>query len=193
MSSTRGAWDGSEIDEEHINVHRYHGKLPPDELVAVRVPGAQNSTAPRDGEVVVFAEHFARGLGLPTSRFCSRFLTHYGMQLHHLSPNVVLQLAAFITLCEGFLGIEPCLDLWRRLFFFKQSSVTNKATDEKQMSPCGVALVYHFSGSGFPHLPVHDSMKNWQRGFFYVKNINSVNDHINMSAFFDALPIEKLN
>jgi hypothetical protein len=31
----------------------------------------------------------------------------YGVQLHHLTPNSLLHIACFITLCESFLGIEP--------------------------------------------------------------------------------------
>ncbi|KAE8809977.1 hypothetical protein D1007_13296 [Hordeum vulgare] len=82
--------------------------------------------------------------------FFSSFLMNYGHEPHHLAPNIVLQLSAFVTLCEGFLGIETLLDLWHRLFFFKQPLVTDKGTDEKWMTPCGSALVYHCSRSDFP-------------------------------------------
>ncbi|KAE8801059.1 retrotransposon ty3-gypsy subclass [Hordeum vulgare] len=76
-------------------------------MVAGRVLMVESSSAPQDGEVVVFAEHFARGIGLPTSHFFFCFLTHYGLQPHHLAANAALQLVAFVTLCEGFLVIEP--------------------------------------------------------------------------------------
>jgi hypothetical protein len=37
-----------------------------------------------------------------------RGLLHfYGIQMHHLTPNGVLHIACFITLCEGFLGTRP--------------------------------------------------------------------------------------
>ncbi|KAE8814494.1 hypothetical protein D1007_08005 [Hordeum vulgare] len=111
MSSTRGAWDGSDIDEEHIDILRHRRKLPLTSLVAARVPGAENSPNPRGGEVVVFAEHFAQGLGLPASRFFAHFLMYYHMQPLHLAHDTVLQLSAFVTLREAFLGIESRLDL----------------------------------------------------------------------------------
>ncbi|KAE8819652.1 hypothetical protein D1007_02301 [Hordeum vulgare] len=79
MYMTRGAWDGSNVDEEHIKFLRYRRKLPSAEFVAARVPGAENSPAPQAGEVVVFAEHFARWFGLPASDFFFRFLTHFGL------------------------------------------------------------------------------------------------------------------
>ncbi|KAE8816140.1 retrotransposon protein [Hordeum vulgare] len=105
--------------------------------------------APQVSEVVVFTEHFTRGLGLPTSIFFRRFLMHFGLQPHHLSANIVLQLAAFIALCEGYLGIEPHLDLWRRLFYFKELTVVNETTNVKEMTACGAALVYHRTGASF--------------------------------------------
>lgn len=98
--------------------------------MAARVPGAEAAPTPEKGEVVVFEEHFYRGFGLPASNF-SRFLTSFGLQPHHLAPNAVLQLAAFVVLCEGFIGIEPRLDLWRKLFSFKQQSV---ATDKSALA-----------------------------------------------------------
>ncbi|KAE8799745.1 hypothetical protein D1007_24836 [Hordeum vulgare] len=110
MSSTRGASDGSDIDEEHINVLRHRRKLPPAELVSAWVHGAENSRAPWDGEVVVLVEHFARGLGLLPSRFFASFFIHYGLPPHHLAPNTVLLLSPFVTLYEGFIGIGRHLD-----------------------------------------------------------------------------------
>ncbi|KAE8798023.1 gypsy-type retrotransposon rire2 protein [Hordeum vulgare] len=97
--------------------------LPPASLVAMRIRGAETAPTPQEGEVVVFDEYFYRGFGLPASNFFANFLTFFGLQLHHLAPNAILQLASFVVLCEGFLGIEPRLDLWQSLFFFKKQSI----------------------------------------------------------------------
>jgi hypothetical protein len=35
------------------------------------------------------------------------------VQLHQLTPNSILHIACFVTLCESFLGIEPHFLLWR--------------------------------------------------------------------------------
>ncbi|KAE8809453.1 hypothetical protein D1007_13973 [Hordeum vulgare] len=157
--------------------------LPPVELVAACIPGGEGSPAPQAGEVVVFPEHFACGFGLPASDFFFGFLEHFDMQLHHLEANTVLQLAAYVTLCEGFLGIEPRLDLWRRLFFFKQQSVPDGTAGSKRMTDCGAALIHHRTASGFPKLPLQDSVKKWQKGFFYVNNVDPKNDCINLLPF----------
>lgn len=53
----------------------------------------------------MFDEQFYRGFGLPASTFFNNFRTFFGLQPLHLAPNVVLQLASFVFLCEGFLRI----------------------------------------------------------------------------------------
>ncbi|KAE8799687.1 hypothetical protein D1007_24935 [Hordeum vulgare] len=197
-SSLQGAWLGSEIYQGHIDAIRHHRLLPPASQVLVRIPGAETALTPAVGEVVVFNEHFYRGFGLPASSFFSEWLHFFGLQPHHLAPNAILQLSAFVVLCEGFLGIEPRLDLWRSLFFFKQQSIAmEKAEVEKlagprPMTPCGAALVQHRSKSGFPQLPLQESIKQWQRGFFYVKSADPAEDALNMPSF-NINPPTKLN
>ncbi|KAE8768458.1 hypothetical protein D1007_60069 [Hordeum vulgare] len=121
-TSSQGAWLGSEICEGRIEALRHHRTLPPTSQVLVRIPGAETTPTPEEG-IVVFDEHFYRGFGLPASPFFSDWLNFFGLQPHHLAPDAILQLSAFVILCEGFLGIEPRLDLWRSLFFFKQQSI----------------------------------------------------------------------
>ncbi|KAE8791386.1 hypothetical protein D1007_34216 [Hordeum vulgare] len=106
-----GASFGSDISAEHIDALHHPRMLPPVSLVAVRIPGAENAPTPQEGEVVVFDEQFDRGFELPASTFFFNFLTFFGLQPHHLAPNAILQLALFVVLCEGFLGIEPRLGL----------------------------------------------------------------------------------
>jgi hypothetical protein len=37
----------------------------------------------------------------------------YAVQLHELTPNSLLHVAYFITLCEAFLGVDPHSGLWK--------------------------------------------------------------------------------
>ncbi|KAE8786681.1 hypothetical protein D1007_39504 [Hordeum vulgare] len=173
--------------------------LPPACLVTVRIPDAETTLTPREGEIVVFEEHFYKGFGLSASTFFSNWLIFFGLQPHHLAPNAILQMYAFVVLCEGFLGIEPRRDLWQTLFFFKQQSKKmGKAELEKldgprPMTPCGAALVHHRSKSGFPQMPLQESIKQWRKGFFYVKNVSPAHDALNMPPFNINPPMEKLN
>ena len=112
-----GVWDGSEVDDDHIELLRKTRRLPGANLVRARaVPAREISQAPEEGERVIFRLHLMRGLGLPASGFFHSFLEFHGLQPHHLTPNTVVLLAAFATLCEGFLGVLPTIELWGEFF-----------------------------------------------------------------------------
>ncbi|KAE8793783.1 hypothetical protein D1007_31526 [Hordeum vulgare] len=197
-ASSQGAWLGSKIYEGHIEALRHHRLLPPTSQVLVRIPGAETAPTPVVREVVVFNEYFYWGFGLPTSTFFSEWLRFFGLEPHHLALNAILQLSAFVILCECFVGIEPRVDLWRILFFFKQQSIAmEKSEVEKLARPlpvtsCGAALVHHRSKSGFPQMPLQESINQWQRGFFYVKNADPAQDTLNVPPF-NIDPPTKLN
>ena len=53
----------------------------------------------------MLAHQFLRGL-----------MDYYQVELQHLTANGIQHIAAFVALCEGFLGIDPHFDLWRYLF-----------------------------------------------------------------------------
>ncbi|KAE8805151.1 hypothetical protein D1007_18790 [Hordeum vulgare] len=161
-ASSQEAWLGSDVGEEHIEALRHHRLLPPASQVLVRLPGAETAPTPVVGEVVVFTEHSHRGFGLPASAFFSEWVRFFGLQPHHLAPNAILQLSAFVILCEGFVGIEPRVDQWCSLFFFKQQSIAMEKSEE--------------------------SIKQWQKGFFYVKNADPAQDALNMPPFNIDLP-----
>jgi hypothetical protein len=57
--------------------------------------------------VVSFIAFHERGLEMPPSQFMQAILHYYGVELHHLAPNSVSQVAIFLTVCEGYLGMEP--------------------------------------------------------------------------------------
>ncbi|KAE8802513.1 hypothetical protein D1007_21697 [Hordeum vulgare] len=197
QASSQGAWLGNDVDEGHIDALRHHRLLPPASQVSVHLPSSETAPAPAAGEVVVFVEHFYRGFGLPASSFFAEWPQFFSLQPHHLAPNAILQLVAFVVLCEGFVGIEPRVDLWRILFFFKQQSIAmEKSEVEKLKGPrpmmlCGAALVHHRLKSGFPQMPLQDSIKHWQKGFFYVKSADPAQDALNMPPFAIAPPTRR--
>ncbi|KAI5022148.1 hypothetical protein ZWY2020_058878 [Hordeum vulgare] len=197
QASSQGALLGSDVDEGLIDALHHHRLLSPASQVSVRLPSSGTSPAPVTGEVVVFVEHFYRGFGLPASSFFAEWLQFFGLQPHHLAPNAILQLAAIVVLCEGFVGIEPRVDLWRSLFFFKQQSIAmekskvEKLKGPRPMTPCGAALVHHRPKSGFPQMPLQDSIKHWQKGFFYVRSTDPAQDALNMPPFAIAPPTQR--
>jgi hypothetical protein len=66
---------------------------------------------------VVCATFFERGFGLLLHRFLRSLLQSYGLELHHLTPSGILHMAAFVTLCEAYSGIESPLNLWSHFFW----------------------------------------------------------------------------
>jgi hypothetical protein len=83
--------------------------------------------SPSPGYVVSFIAFHERGFEVPTSHFMRALLHHYGVELHNLNPNSIMQAAIFAAVCEGFLGIEVHWDLWTHLFSAELFALTTDA------------------------------------------------------------------
>ena len=81
----------------------------------------------RAGEFVLFISHISTGLGLPISSFLLLLLEDFGLQLQHLTPHSLLLTSIFIHLCEMFVGVRPCIILFRHFFVLVKSG---KGKDE---------------------------------------------------------------
>jgi hypothetical protein len=75
------------------------------------VPNGHDFPASPIGYVVSFVHFHKCGLMAPPHRFLLGLLHYYKIELQHLNPNGIQHIAAFIALCEGYLGIEPHFDL----------------------------------------------------------------------------------
>ena len=96
MAGARGEWSGSLVTREGLEDYVRLGLLPPFTKCEWRAPDAkEKEPRPRAGERVVFTSFLERGLSLPASDFVRSF---FGLQLHHLSPNSILQLSCFVAL-----------------------------------------------------------------------------------------------
>jgi Putative gypsy type transposon len=126
---------------------------------AVRVRPATVPMAPNEGEFVFFTGFFLAGLHFEISSFLLTLLDFYGLQLNHLTPNSILYIAIFVHFCEMFVGVPPCLTLFRHFFSYRAS---------------GGALVggYYFQarpGAVFPILGKAPRWENWRRDWVYVR------------------------
>ena len=135
-------------------------------------PAGEISPAPQEGERVIFRSHCLRGLGLPASSFFRSFIEFYGLQPHHLTPNTVVLLSAFVALYEGFLGVLPTLDLWGEFF----SKLGTQAAGVPAL--CGAFIAVRRTGADnhFPSISLLKSVKVWQRFYFYVTNVATRGD-----------------
>jgi hypothetical protein len=73
------------------------------------------------GEFVLFTSYISCGLALPISPFFLLLLEEFGLQLQHLTPHSILQVAIFAHLCEMFVGMAPCNSLFRYFFVLARS------------------------------------------------------------------------
>ena len=89
---------------------------------AMRFPGDEMIPCPGDGWRVIFLDFLVRGLSLPAHEFLRGLLFVYGVQLHQLTPNSILHIAVFITLCECFLSIHPHFRLWKQIFLLRRNA-----------------------------------------------------------------------
>ena len=96
---TDGGWRRSETRESDLRKLRERGLIPQDRE-AVKLPGNEVIPRPPSGYRVMFLAFVMRGFSFPVHDFLRGLLFFYGIQLHHLSPNSLLHIACFITLCE---------------------------------------------------------------------------------------------
>jgi hypothetical protein len=83
------------------------GVLPPKELCSWQIWRGVTVPTEDTHESVVYVSFLIRGLALPISPFFRGLLDFYDLNLTHLNPNSILQVAIFVHLCEAFLGILP--------------------------------------------------------------------------------------
>jgi hypothetical protein len=75
-------------------------------------------------EFVLFTSYISCGLALPISPFFLLLLEEFGLQLQHLTPHSVLQVAIFVHLCEMFVGVAPYTSLFHHFFVLVKSRKT---------------------------------------------------------------------
>ncbi|KAK1606307.1 hypothetical protein QYE76_029980 [Lolium multiflorum] len=128
-TSTSGAakvsrdWCASANSNRDINKLRALGFISASED-DIRLPGAVSRPKPPKGFTVMFTAFLFRGLSLPAHEFLRSLLFFYGIQLWQLTPNSILHLSIFVTVCEAFLGIDP-RGLWRKIFYVKRHNDSN--------------------------------------------------------------------
>ena len=99
---------------------------------AARLPEGEMSPQPRPGECVLLATHVDRGFSLPLHPFFQGFLNSFGAQLHHFSPNTITYLAAFVLMCENFLGCRPHWGLFKHIFTMRSQSMKKAKTSDSK-------------------------------------------------------------
>ena len=85
-----------------------------------------------------------------------------GLDFHDLAPNFVLNILAFIFVCEAFLHIKPHFGLWLKIFFMKPKIVSGRQAE------CGGAMVGKMANVLWLEGSFVETIKGWQSGWFYI-------------------------
>jgi hypothetical protein len=106
IATTGDGWRTSKCSEADLKRLVDECFLQPKEVIPWCPATGDKRPYERAEEIVLFQYFIERGLALPTSDFFRGLLFHYGIQLHHLNPNLILHITIFVHFCEGFLGIK---------------------------------------------------------------------------------------
>ena len=142
----------SSVKKKDIKELREAGYLAKE--IAHRLPAkGQIVPTPEPHERVVFLTHFVHALGFPLHPFVRGLMFYYGLDFHELAPNFILNISAFIVVCEAFLRVSPHFGLWLKVF-----NVKPKVVDGEHIE-CDGAMV-----SKLPNV-------TWPKGTF-VETVN---------------------
>ena len=115
-------------------------------------------------QTVVFKSFYEKGFALPTGVFFRGLIHFYGLEVTHLKPNSIAQIAIFIHLCEGYLWIAPHFNLWQALYHLK-----GHPSNAFRNVVGGAAFSLRL-GSVYPNFELRDTNKGWAREWFVVAN-----------------------
>ncbi|KAK1561628.1 hypothetical protein QYE76_017708 [Lolium multiflorum] len=177
-------WSASAISSRDINKLRALGFISASEE-DIRLPGPITRPKPPKGFTVMFAAFLFRGLSLPAHEFLRSLLFFYGIQLWQLTPNSILHLSIFITVCEAFLGIEPHWGLWRKIFYVKRHNDSNGPPVVG-----GVGFVVRKEVDYFDY-PMKESVQGWRNKWFYLRDPAVPGRRSNLPPFDDVLVAHK--
>ncbi|XP_051206122.2 uncharacterized protein [Lolium perenne] len=157
-------WERSKISAQDVNMLRKLGisKKPQ----ALRFPSEESYPTPPMGYRVSFVDHLIRGLSAPIHPFLRGLLFIYGLQLHHLTPNSILHISIFITLCEAFLGVQPNWALWKRIFFCRRNGSPNVAYN------IGGVVISVRPTVNYFDVKLPDSVQGWRKKWLYIEEEN---------------------
>ncbi|KAK1684129.1 hypothetical protein QYE76_044977 [Lolium multiflorum] len=168
-------WERSKISNQDMNLLKKLGFTKKEN--ALRFPKEESYPSPPIEYRVSFVDHLIRGLSPPIHEFLHGLLFVYGLQLHQLTPNSILHVSIFITLCECFLGVHPNWALWKRIFCPRRNGSHNVSYNIGGIVICVRPDVEYFDVK-FP-----DSVQGWRKIWLYVHEESSDSVEYNIAPF----------
>ena len=156
-------WAPSRVTEEQLNNLVKTGALAKKDVIHWRVPGPENPPTPKDGEVVVFADHLSRGFSPPGSKFFRDVLANFQLRPQDIGPNSVTNICHFQVFCEVYLQEEPTVELFRDFFHLNRRTEFSDGPNTE----LGGMAVQKRKEVTFPHPKLHSHPKEWNQTWFY--------------------------
>ncbi|KAK1628475.1 hypothetical protein QYE76_002790 [Lolium multiflorum] len=166
-------WERSNISNQDMNLLKKLGFMKKEN--ALRFPKEESYPSPPIEYRVSFVDHLIRSLSPPIHEFLRGLLFVYGLQLHQLTPNSILHVSIFITLCECFLGVHPNWAMWKRIFCLRGSH--NVAYNIGGVVICVRPDVEYFD------VKFSDSVQGWRKRWLYVHEESSDSVEYNIAPF----------
>jgi hypothetical protein len=127
---------------------------------------------PPNGYVVSFIRLHERGFTASASRFMRGLCYHYGVELHNFTPNAISQVATFVGVCDGFLGIPVNWDLWVHLFCTEMHTLAMGEAWVRRAVHVG-SLTFSLRETRrelYPPCTMTSNNGDWEKGWFYLRN-----------------------
>jgi hypothetical protein len=135
----------------------------------------------------MFLAFLLRGFSLLAHEFLRELLFVYGVQLHQLTPNSLLHIACFVSLCESFLGIEPHFLLWRSIFQLRPNVALARKPE------LGGAIISVRPEVQYLEFSMAASIQGWRTKWFYIKDRkSSPEDEYGLPPFDASQEVKKL-
>ena len=130
-------WVQSRVTEEELNNFVATSALAKKDDIHWRAPDEEIPPKPKDGEVIVFADHLSRGFSPPGSKFFRDVLHFFQLHPQDIGPNSVSNICNFQVFCEAYLREEPTVDLFREFYYLNHQT---KFTDRPSQDLGGVSI-----------------------------------------------------
>jgi hypothetical protein len=175
-------WERSKLSAQDHRMLKKMGLLKDE---AMQMPGDESFPHPPEGFRVIFTDFLVHGLSIPVHEFLRGLLFIYGIQLHQLTPNSILHISIFITLCECFLGIHPHWGMWKRIFYLCRNNSKNAIYN------VGGICIYVRPEAAYFDLKFADSVQGWRKKWLYVKEKSSDAQEYGLAPFDSSEDIQR--
>ncbi|KAM3295640.1 hypothetical protein ACQJBY_038121 [Aegilops geniculata] len=168
-------WMRSNVTDETLADFMKSGYLPKKDVMSYRAPDpSEERPQPRDGEVVIFADHMSRGFAPPGSKFFRDVLNFFDLRPQDIGPNFVSNICNFQVFCEVYLGEEPSLLLFRELFYLNRQ---NECANGPSLELGGISIQRR-RDCLFPYAEPPSHPKDWNQMWFYCQDTSSADESL---------------